>query len=255
MGTVTRRCGWPATICRRPLSRARARHRRLRPGRPSRLAGGRTPAGGDRRRHARRRRSHPVPLRAGPGSRRARPHALPLPHPPAPGLLERRARQRTAHAALSADILSRLAGTSPPGASSSAAQPGPDPRPALPAGPPVRSGDRGWALRAGSPALPARPAPTCPPRASRGCLPPGMPSRSGRAEREMEVLRLAAAGRGNRDIASELSISPKTASVRVQYAGRARRLHPHRSRRHHPPAAGPRRPVTSAALTLIFHRG
>jgi DNA-binding NarL/FixJ family response regulator len=31
----------------------------------------------------------------------------------------------------------------------------------------------------------------------------------------MGLLRLAAAGRGNRDIASELSISPKTASVRV----------------------------------------
>ena len=31
----------------------------------------------------------------------------------------------------------------------------------------------------------------------------------------MEVLRLVAAGRGNRDIASELSISPKTASVHV----------------------------------------
>ncbi len=31
----------------------------------------------------------------------------------------------------------------------------------------------------------------------------------------MEVPRLLAAGRGNRDIASELSISPGTASVRV----------------------------------------
>jgi DNA-binding CsgD family transcriptional regulator len=31
----------------------------------------------------------------------------------------------------------------------------------------------------------------------------------------MEVLRLVAAGRGNRDIASELFISPKTASVDV----------------------------------------
>ena len=30
----------------------------------------------------------------------------------------------------------------------------------------------------------------------------------------MEVLRLAAAGRGNRDIASELSMTPGTASVR-----------------------------------------
>jgi DNA-binding NarL/FixJ family response regulator len=42
-----------------------------------------------------------------------------------------------------------------------------------------------------------------------------MSSRFGLAECEMEVLRLVAAGRGNRDIASELSISPKTASVRV----------------------------------------
>ena len=41
---------------------------------------------------------------------------------------------------------------------------------------------------------------------------PGMPSRFGLAECEMEVLRLGAA---NRDIASELSISPKTASVHV----------------------------------------
>jgi hypothetical protein len=40
---------------------------------------------------------------------------------PAPGLLERHARQRTAHAALSAGILSRLAGTSPAGAGSPAA--------------------------------------------------------------------------------------------------------------------------------------
>ena len=31
----------------------------------------------------------------------------------------------------------------------------------------------------------------------------------------MEVLRLVAAGRDNRDIASELSISPRTAIVRV----------------------------------------
>ena len=40
---------------------------------------------------------------------------------PAPGLLERHARQRTPHAALSAGILSRLAGTSAPGAGSPAA--------------------------------------------------------------------------------------------------------------------------------------
>ena len=43
---------------------------------------------------------------------------------PAPALLERHARQRTAHAALIADILSLLAGTSPPGAGSSAAPAG-----------------------------------------------------------------------------------------------------------------------------------
>jgi DNA-binding NarL/FixJ family response regulator len=33
--------------------------------------------------------------------------------------------------------------------------------------------------------------------------------------RELEVLRLVAAGRSNRDIANELFISPKTASVHV----------------------------------------
>ena len=33
--------------------------------------------------------------------------------------------------------------------------------------------------------------------------------------RELEVLRLVAAGRSNRDIAGELFISPKTASVHV----------------------------------------
>ena len=37
----------------------------------------------------------------------------------------------------------------------------------------------------------------------------------GLTERELEVLRLVAAGRGNRDIAAELFISPKTASVHV----------------------------------------
>jgi DNA-binding CsgD family transcriptional regulator len=41
------------------------------------------------------------------------------------------------------------------------------------------------------------------------------PSRFGLTERELEVLRLLADGRGNRDIASELFISPKTASVHV----------------------------------------
>lgn len=67
---------------------------------------------------------------------------------------------------------------------------------------------------------------------------PGMPSRSGLAECETEVMRLAAAGRGNRDIASELSISPRTVGVRVpgilarpgvsartEAAATARRLH------------------------------
>jgi DNA-binding NarL/FixJ family response regulator len=37
----------------------------------------------------------------------------------------------------------------------------------------------------------------------------------GLTERELEVLRLVAAGRDNRDIAAELFISPKTASVHV----------------------------------------
>jgi DNA-binding CsgD family transcriptional regulator len=37
----------------------------------------------------------------------------------------------------------------------------------------------------------------------------------GLTERELEVLRLVAAGRSNRDIATELFISPKTASVHV----------------------------------------
>ena len=38
---------------------------------------------------------------------------------------------------------------------------------------------------------------------------------SGLTGRELEVLRLVAAGRSNRDIANELFISPKTASVHV----------------------------------------
>jgi DNA-binding NarL/FixJ family response regulator len=42
-----------------------------------------------------------------------------------------------------------------------------------------------------------------------------MPLRFGRAEGEMEVLRLVAAGRGNREIAAELFISHRTASVHV----------------------------------------
>ena len=37
----------------------------------------------------------------------------------------------------------------------------------------------------------------------------------GLTERELEVLRLVAAGRSNREIAAELFISPKTASVHV----------------------------------------
>jgi DNA-binding CsgD family transcriptional regulator len=41
------------------------------------------------------------------------------------------------------------------------------------------------------------------------------PARFGLTERETEVLRLVAQGRGNRDIAAELFISPKTASVHV----------------------------------------
>jgi DNA-binding CsgD family transcriptional regulator len=41
------------------------------------------------------------------------------------------------------------------------------------------------------------------------------PTRFGLTDRETEVLRLVAAGRGNRDIATELFISPKTVSVHV----------------------------------------
>ena len=44
---------------------------------------------------------------------------------------------------------------------------------------------------------------------------PGGAAPFGLTERELEVLRLVAAGRGNRDIAAELFISPKTASVHV----------------------------------------
>ena len=72
---------------------------------------------------------------------------------PAPGLLQRHARQRTAHAALIAEILSLLAGTSRRGRAlcraarrtakpARAAHPGRDPRPALPAHQPVHAGDR-----------------------------------------------------------------------------------------------------------------
>jgi DNA-binding NarL/FixJ family response regulator len=44
---------------------------------------------------------------------------------------------------------------------------------------------------------------------------PGGAAPFGLTERELEVLRLVAAGRSNRDIAAELFISPKTASVHV----------------------------------------
>ena len=42
-----------------------------------------------------------------------------------------------------------------------------------------------------------------------------MARRTGLTTRELEVLRLVAAGRSNREIASALFISPKTASVHV----------------------------------------
>jgi len=44
---------------------------------------------------------------------------------------------------------------------------------------------------------------------------PGQASGAGLTERELEVLRLVTAGRSNREIAAELFISPKTASVHV----------------------------------------
>ena len=45
---------------------------------------------------------------------------------------------------------------------------------------------------------------------------PGDPGAGvGLTERELEVLRLVAAGRSNREIAAELFLSPKTASVHV----------------------------------------
>ena len=49
----------------------------------------------------------------------------------------------------------------------------------------------------------------------RGPVEPGGAAPFGLTEREHEVLRLVAAGRSNRDIAAELFISPKTASVHV----------------------------------------
>jgi len=44
---------------------------------------------------------------------------------------------------------------------------------------------------------------------------PTGPGRLGLTDREVEVLRLVAAGRTNRDIAADLFISAKTASVHV----------------------------------------
>jgi DNA-binding NarL/FixJ family response regulator len=49
----------------------------------------------------------------------------------------------------------------------------------------------------------------------RGRVEPGGAAPFGLTERELEVLRLVAVGRSNRDIAAELFISPKTASVHV----------------------------------------
>jgi hypothetical protein len=61
---------------------------------------------------------------------------------------------------------------------------------------------------------------------------PGGAAPFGLTERELEVLRLVAAGRGNRDIAAELFISPKTASVHVsQHPRQARRQLARRGRR------------------------
>ena len=48
-----------------------------------------------------------------------------------------------------------------------------------------------------------------------GTSPAGTAAPAGLTGRELEVLRLVAAGRGNREIAAELFISPKTASVHV----------------------------------------
>ena len=50
---------------------------------------------------------------------------------------------------------------------------------------------------------------------SPAAIPDGDPDRLGLTAREFEVLRLVAAGQSNRDIASELFISVKTASVHV----------------------------------------
>jgi DNA-binding CsgD family transcriptional regulator len=50
---------------------------------------------------------------------------------------------------------------------------------------------------------------------AQGAKTPDRPGRLGLTDRELEVLRLVAAGRTNRDIATDLFISAKTASVHV----------------------------------------
>jgi DNA-binding CsgD family transcriptional regulator len=126
------------------------------------------------------------------------------------------ARQRTAHAASSAGILSRLAGTSPPGTGSPAA-PLSQARTRVLRYLPTRlsvpdtAGELCVPVRLRCPPGPRRAARHGPAEAAF----PGCHHGSGLAEREVGVLRLVAAGRGNRDIASELSIPPKTAGVHV----------------------------------------
>ena len=168
---------------------------------------------------------------------------------PTPGLLERHTRQRTAHAALSADILSWLAGTSPPGAGSSAAPLSqaetcvlrylPTHLPA-----PEIAGELCVSDRLRCPPGPRRPVRHW----SAEDAFPGMPLRFGLAEGDMEVLRLVAAGRGNRGHRQRaVHLAQDRQRPRVQHPGQARRLHPHPSRCHRPPAVRPRRQATSAA--------
>ena len=141
-------CGSPRTTRTRRPPRSR-RSWTAPPRDPADLADSGFPAGGDRPGRARR-----------PGRRHAAlERALDLAEPdgalavfllyPAPGLLERHARQRTAHAALIAEILEpagrnaqgrRRRGPSP--AAARAAQRQRDPRAALPADQPVGAGDR-----------------------------------------------------------------------------------------------------------------